>query len=97
MEERRRIARTRTLKSAHIAFNRSASSIDCTVRNLTNIGACLHVTSSLGVPDTFDLMFDSVHVRRPCRVIWRTATKLGVSFEPRPAGAAKTLLASLED
>lgn len=80
MDERRRMQRTRTLKSARIVFNHSASVIDCTVRNLTNIGACLHVTNSLGVPDRFELMFDSMHVRRPCRVIWRTDTKLGVSF-----------------
>jgi PilZ domain len=80
MDERRHIPRTRTLKSARIVFNHSSSVIDCTVRNLTNIGACLHVPDSLGVPESFDLMFDSAHVRRHCRVIWRTDTKLGVSF-----------------
>jgi hypothetical protein len=81
MEERRTIQRTRTLKSARIAFNHSSSVIDCTVRNLTNVGACLHVTSSLGVPETFDLMFDSIRAHRPCRVVWRTETKIGVAFE----------------
>ena len=80
MDERRRMQRTRTLKSARIVFNHSSSVIDCTVRNLTNLGAMLLVPDSLGVPETFDLMFDSVHVRRPCRVIWRTDTKLGVEF-----------------
>ena len=80
MNERRRVARTRTLKSARIVFNYSGSVIDCTVRNLTDIGACLHVPDSLGVPDQFDLMF-SGHERRPCHVVWRTDTKLGVSFE----------------
>ncbi len=81
MDERRKIQRTRTLKSARIVFNHSSSVIDCTVRNLTNIGACLHVPDSLGVPESFELMFDSAHVRRRCTVVWRTDTKLGVSFD----------------
>ena len=81
MEERRRVQRTRTLKSARILFSHSASVIDCTVRNLTNLGACLHVANSFGMPERFDLVFDSIHARRPCRVIWRTDERLGVSFE----------------
>jgi hypothetical protein len=88
MDERRRVARARTLKRARIVFNYSGSVIDCTVRNLTMIGACLHVPDSLGVPDKFDLMFGSSHDRRPCHVVWRTDTKLGVSFD-EPAVAAE--------
>jgi hypothetical protein len=81
MDERRKVKRTRTLKSARIVFRHSSSVIDCTVRNLTNVGACLHVPDSFGVPESFELMFDSAHVRRNCRVIWRTDTKLGVAFD----------------
>jgi PilZ domain len=87
MDERRRIARKRTLKSARMVFNHSGSVIDCTVRNLTEIGACLHVPDSLGVPDKFDLMLASSHERRPCHVVWRTDTKLGISFD-EPVAAA---------
>ncbi|HEY0223628.1 MAG TPA: PilZ domain-containing protein [Pseudolabrys sp.] len=78
-EERRKAARHRTLKAGHIRFNRSGS-IDCRVRNLSPAGACLEVTSQLGIPDDFTLVIDVDHLTRTCHVIWRTATRLGVAF-----------------
>ncbi len=81
MDERRRTQRVRTLKGGHIVFNHGSSTIDCTVRNLTDFGACLHVTNSFGVPQSFELALDSTRPRRRCRVAWRTDSRLGVSFE----------------
>jgi hypothetical protein len=79
--ERRQAPRHRTLKAGSIAFNRSGG-IDCRVRNLSEMGACLEVASQIGVPDHFVLVIESDHVSRPSRVVWRTATRLGVAFEP---------------
>jgi PilZ domain len=79
MEERRRVQRHRTLKAGIINFNRAAG-IDCRVRNLSPIGACLEVASQVGVPDDFMLVMESEQLHKPCRVIWRTATRLGVEF-----------------
>ena len=79
MEERRKIQRHRTLKAGHINFNR-AGAVDCRVRNLSPAGACLEVASQLGIPDDFVLMVEVDHLRQPCHVIWRTATRLGVEF-----------------
>jgi hypothetical protein len=79
MDERRRILRHRTLKAGSINFNR-ASGIDCRVRNVSPAGACLEVASQLGIPDDFVLVVESDHVKQPCHVIWRTATRLGVEF-----------------
>ncbi len=79
MDERRRILRHRTLKAGSIVFNR-AGGIDCRVRNLSPIGACLEVASQVGIPDDFTLVVESDHVRQPCHVIWRTATRMGVEF-----------------
>jgi hypothetical protein len=77
--ERRKISRHRTLKGGSITFNRAAG-IDCRVRNLSPAGALLEVASQVGIPEEFVLVIESDHVRHPCRVIWRTATRLGVSF-----------------
>ena len=85
MEERRKILRHRTLKAGHIAFNR-ASTIDCRVRNLSPIGACLEVANQAGIPDDFMLVIESDHVKQSCHVIWRTATRMGVEFR-QPAAA----------
>lgn len=77
--ERRKEQRHRTLKSGSIAFN-GAARIDCRVRNLSPIGACLEVTSPLGIPEQFVLVIETDHFRQPCHVIWRSPTRLGVEF-----------------
>ncbi len=77
--ERRKMSRHRTLKAGSIVFNRAAA-IDCRVRNLSEAGALLEVTSQVGIPDEFVLVIESDHLRQACRVIWRTATRLGVAF-----------------
>ena len=78
--ERRNLGRTRVLKGGKLIFNRSASVIDCTVRNLSNRGACLELVTTLGVPEEFELSFDSFRSVRQCLVKWRTGQKLGVVF-----------------
>jgi hypothetical protein len=78
-QERRKAARHRTLKGARITFHDHAVAIDCTVRNLSDEGACLKVASPIGIPNTFDLVLDSACVRH-CRVTWRKATQIGVEF-----------------
>lgn len=79
MQERRKAGRHRTFKAGSIAFNR-ASGIDCSVRNLSLGGACLEVDSQIGIPDDFILVVESAHLRQPCHVVWRHATRLGVTF-----------------
>jgi hypothetical protein len=79
MVERRKLPRHRTLKAGSISFNR-AGGIDCRVRNLSPLGACLEVVSQFGIPDDFTLVVESEHLRQHCRVIWRTPRRLGVEF-----------------
>ena len=78
-EEHRNLARRRALKGAHITFKGHGAVIDCVVRNLSDGGACLNVESSIGIPDSFDLVLDHASVRN-CRVTWRKATQIGVAF-----------------
>ncbi len=77
--ERRKITRHRALKAGSITFNQD-SSIDCRVRNLSLVGACLEVASQLGIPNDFVLVIDVDHLKQTCHVIWRTATRMGVTF-----------------
>ena len=79
MDEKRKAARHRTLKAGSISFNR-AGGIDCRVRNLSSAGALLEVASQLGIPDDFVLVVEIDHLKQPCHVIWRTATRMGVEF-----------------
>jgi hypothetical protein len=78
MDEENRIAsRHRVLKGARIHFGGGA--IDCTVRNISETGAALEVTSPLGIPTEFTLVTEDS--QRPCRVVWRKEKRIGVTFE----------------
>jgi hypothetical protein len=78
--ERRKNSRQRTLKSEKIVFNNRASVIDCTIRNLTNAGAMLLVASTVGIPDSLDLLIETRRPLQACRVTWRRKEALGVVF-----------------
>lgn len=87
--DRRVVKRTRVLRSAKIIVPRNSPVIHCTVQDLTSSGACLKVANTSGMPQTFELTFEHGRTRRPCRVVWRTADKLGVAFEePQAANGA---------
>jgi hypothetical protein len=78
--DHRRAPRRKVLKGAKISFHQLGTSTDCTVRNLSNTGACLVVESQLGIPNDFDLLLASDRSIKRCRVEWRAGNKLGVSF-----------------
>jgi hypothetical protein len=67
--ERRAAPRRRLLKSGKIAFGGGA--IDCTVRNFSNTGAALEVTSPIGIPEHFTLVLEADGAHLPCRIVWR--------------------------
>ena len=56
MEERRRVPRHRTLKSGKIVVQSGRWVVDCTVRNLSALGALLAVKSLAAIPEKFDLV-----------------------------------------
>ena len=78
MEDKRKLRRTRVLKTGMISFGGSA--ISCSVRNLTKSGALLDIVSPLGVPMEFTLVIPSDDVRHECRIVWIKEKRLGVSF-----------------
>lgn len=81
MEERRQGQRTQMARYAKIIVNQQPCLIDCTVRNLTNHGACLEVATSRDIPAEFDLTFSSSHSCRRCHVVWRTKHHVGICFK----------------
>jgi hypothetical protein len=85
VEDRRALQRTRVARNAKIIVPRRSSVISCTVQNITSAGACLKLANTFGLPDNFDLTFEHGRTRRSCRVVWRTADKLGVKFESSEA------------
>jgi hypothetical protein len=78
MVERRQAPRRPTTGSASIAFNRQYVRL-CTVRDISNTGACLQLVTRASVPDTFDLVRDGES--HSCQVTWRSMDRLGVRFD----------------
>lgn len=79
MQEKRSIFRKRILKTAQIILSEKAPKLDCAVRNLSQTGACLQVSTTYGIPANFEVVIEGV--RRACRSVWRTDTKLGITFD----------------
>jgi hypothetical protein len=81
-------SRRRVLMSGQIVFNQHFSVITCIIRNLSEDGACLEV-SSFGIPDCFDLVIDAHHLVKACTVRWRSEHRIGVSFAAKFVAAAE--------
>lgn len=77
--DNRATPRRRVLKSAFIVLSEKAPKVECVARNVSDIGAALEMSTTYGVPTNFDASIDGV--RRRCRVVWRSDTRLGVMFE----------------
>jgi len=79
MKEKRSAHRRRLLKAGCIITSDKAPKIQCTVRNANDTGAALQVSTSFGIPGSFEVIIDGT--RRRCHSLWRTDTKIGVVFE----------------
>ena len=77
-DEHRTAPRRRVLKAGSISFGGGV--IDCTIRNISETGACLEVYDPV-LQNLFDLVFDLNQARRACRVVWRKHPRMGVEFQ----------------
>ena len=78
--ETRRIApRRKVLKTATIEFGGIA--VDCVLRNISETGAAIEVTTALQCPIAFILTIPSDESVRHCRVVWRRGKRMGVRFD----------------
>lgn len=79
MTELRKAGRVRTFKAATIALNNGHSTLSCTIKNISELGAKLVAHNFLDIPDEFDLHMSDGGKRR-CVVRWRKLTEMGVEF-----------------
>ena len=80
MDEKRRSQRKRALKGARIVLNKGNSTLSCTIRSLSEIGALLEFATPSAVPETFELRFDDGTPPRRCVVKRRTGKSVAVTF-----------------
>ena len=80
MVEARRSERVRSLLRARILFNNGASTIDCTIKNISAQGAKIEIVHSLSVPSEFDLEVPQRGRTYRAKMMWRAANSIGVEF-----------------
>ena len=78
--ENRRDPRRRVLKGATVAYNNRHCTISCMIRDISSGGARLSSTSSVDVPDTFELIVEVDGLEAECEVVWRYGKDIGVRF-----------------
>ena len=80
--------RRRVLKGGQIIFNNRVSTIDCTIRSLSDKGAGIDVSSTSGLPKEFQLLIRADGVEIPCRISSWSDRHIEVDFIPRKVSAA---------
>ena len=81
MDKRQPPPRRRLLKSGKILLGKHP--VPCTVRNMTERGACLQVQITSGIPAIFNFLRAGEPAARTCKTIWRDNTRIGVMFIQR--------------
>jgi hypothetical protein len=70
----------RVFKAGKVVFNGRSSTMNCTVRFLSERGARLDVSNSTGLPGRFNLIIESDGLDMPCRIAARTEKQIEVQF-----------------
>jgi len=80
--EQRKKARKPIRHRAWLYVKKGQQPRTATVADISDTGARLDLDQPTGVPDRFTLLLSkNGQARRLCRVVWRSATQLGVEFE----------------
>jgi hypothetical protein len=77
VERRQPPPRRRMLKAGKILLGKHP--VPCTIRNISERGACLKVQTTIGIPEVFDFQMAG-EPARTCKTIWRDDTQIGVKF-----------------
>jgi hypothetical protein len=89
--DRRTKPRSDTFKIAVIACDPERRVLSV-VKNISPTGALLELDNALEVPDQFTLAIESESSPRFCRVAWKKAKQIAVSFEAAPLEAGSNHL-----
>lgn len=95
MVERRSSLRTRAFLKGVICFNKRSSTMDCMIRDISEGGARLIVSSAVTLPEAFELFIPSRNEYVEAKQRWRRGDDLGVEFirEKLPSGPASGIAA----
>jgi hypothetical protein len=98
--EARRSMRVRTFLHARIRYGDGAISTECTVNQLSEVGARINIASSVALPDVFEIAVPQRGISRRAKLIWRKDDQVAVDFlddrEGQPAPTIEDHLARIK-
>src|SRR5579871_4465593 len=86
MNERRRIARQKSFLQGRVFFNNRRTSVDCLIRDFSELGARLKFSGAVATPEVIELHIPNKDETYRARVQWRNGDEMGVSFDNYGAG-----------
>jgi PilZ domain-containing protein len=87
-EEKRRSGRKRLFLRGFVRTPRGKSSIDCMVRDLSDVGAKLRFRCTPLITDFFELHIPAMGTVLQSKLVWMNNCEAGVSFDPIAAVGA---------
>lgn len=78
--EARRSMRVRTFLHARISYGDGAISTECTVNQLSDVGARINIASSVALPDVFEIAVPQRGISCRAKLIWRKDDQVAVDF-----------------
>ncbi|MGO8800552.1 MAG: PilZ domain-containing protein [Roseiarcus sp.] len=79
-KEARRSKRARTFLHARLSYGDGAISTECTVNQLSDVGARINVAGSVALPDMFEIAIPQKGISARAKLIWRKDDQVGVDF-----------------
>jgi hypothetical protein len=80
--DKRRAPRKQLRHQGWIAARNSAVLQQCTLSDISDVGARIDVQHVDDIPDEFILLLTrNAKTRRECRVVWRSDSQIGVHFD----------------
>jgi hypothetical protein len=70
----------RVVLQARASYSDGAISTQCTVNELSDVGARINIATSFSLPETFDISIPQRNLTRRARLLWRTGNQAGLEF-----------------
>lgn len=81
MSNLRSAPRVKSFLRGEIIFANGASRTECTVRDISDVGARVQIPESITVPECFDLVIPQKGLTERSKTVWRHGSEIGVTFE----------------
>jgi hypothetical protein len=95
--ESRQTPRVRSFLQGEIVHSGGAMRSECVVRDISDTGARLQLSSAITLPEHFDLVIPQRNRREKARMMWRHGDELGITFVAQMQSSQPVAAAAPQD